>query len=93
MLCDDLPASARATDHVEVVARLWGRLRANGLHELLQNHEQRQAADSAAIEGEEAKLSAGHGWRATLIRSGQDSKISVRKRFMGGKVLIQYEPN
>lgn len=70
MVCDDLPASARATDHVEIVARLWGRIRVNGLHELLQNHEQRQAADSATIESEEAKLFAEHGWRATPILNG-----------------------
>jgi hypothetical protein len=58
--CSNLPASARAPDHVEVVARLRGRVGVDGLHELLKDHERRQASDSAAIEGEEVKLLAGH---------------------------------
>jgi len=49
----DSPASACPADHVKVVARLWRRVRVDGLHELLEDHQRRQAADAAAVEGQQ----------------------------------------
>ncbi|KAF2182317.1 hypothetical protein K469DRAFT_690799 [Zopfia rhizophila CBS 207.26] len=52
---------AGASDHVEVVARLRRRFRVDGVHELLQDLERRQAADAATIEGEQAEVMLRHG--------------------------------
>lgn len=54
------PAGARAPNHVEIFARLRRRVRVDGLHQLLEDHERRQAADAAAVEGKKAEVFAGH---------------------------------
>jgi hypothetical protein len=54
------PACACSTDHIEVVAGLWRRLRIDGFHELLQDHQGGQAAYAAAIEREQAYVAARH---------------------------------
>jgi hypothetical protein len=48
-------------DHVKVVARLRRRARVDGLHQLLEDHQGRQAADAAAVKREQAQVAAGHG--------------------------------
>jgi hypothetical protein len=58
--CNSLPASARSTDHVKVVARLRWCFRVYGFHELLKDNERGQAADAAAVEGEQLELSVDH---------------------------------
>ena len=59
----DTPASASASDHVEVVARLRRRFWVDRIHELLQDLKRRQAADAAAIEGKQAEVVLWHGWK------------------------------
>jgi hypothetical protein len=56
----DEAARAGAADHFEVLAWLRWRLPVDGRHELLKNHQRRQATDAAAIEGEEPDLVARH---------------------------------
>jgi hypothetical protein len=56
----DLPASASTSDHVKIFARLWGVLGVNSRHELLEDHERRQTAHAAAVEGEETKIIVSH---------------------------------
>jgi hypothetical protein len=56
----DILASASASDHFKIFARLWGVLGVNGRYELLEYHERRQTAHATAIEGEETKIIVRH---------------------------------
>jgi hypothetical protein len=55
------PPGACSADHVEVVARLRRRVWIDGFHQLLENHQGRQAARTAAVEREQPELAARHG--------------------------------
>lgn len=56
----DEAAGAGAADYVEVVAGLGRRVRVDSGHELTEDHELRQAAHAAAVEGEQADVVARH---------------------------------
>ena len=64
-----LPASACSADHVKVVARLRRSIWADGLHELLENYQRRQAADTAAIERQKTELITRHFLNDVLTES------------------------
>jgi hypothetical protein len=59
------PPSTRPSDHVEIIARLRRVVWIDGLHELLEDHQGRQATDAAAVEREQAELVGGHGGSTT----------------------------
>ena len=56
----NLPASACSADHVKVVARFRRDVWIDGFHELLEDHQRRQAANTAAIERQKAELITRH---------------------------------
>ena len=63
----DKAAGAGAADHVKVVAGLGRGVGIDGGHEPAEDHEG-QAADAAAVEGEQAEAVAGHMDGAEAVR-------------------------